>query len=139
MKQINKFYSISLVIGLLCLNLLFCANAFAAPKNACSGDIEKFCKNIKPGSTAMIGCLEAHENELSAECKAYEAKMEGRREEAMEQAKIVIKFRQDCKADISQFCRGVDSAKGGTLKCINDHKSDLSTKCSQWLKALNQE
>jgi hypothetical protein len=139
MKQSTGFCLTILAAGLLCLTFAVGTQAFAATENACSKDIEKFCKNIKPGRMALLACLEAHESELSAECKAYEQKMEGRREEAMEQARIVKKFRQDCKADMVKFCSGSESAKGGTLKCMNEHKGELSPTCSQWLKALNQE
>ncbi len=138
MKHNMGFCFAILITGLLCLTLAVGTHAFASTKNACSKDIEKFCKNIKPGRMALLACLEAHESELSKECKNFEAKMEGKRAEAMEQATIINKFNEDCKADIYQFCRG-DSAKGGTLKCISEHESEVSSTCSQWLKAVNHK
>ncbi len=41
-----------------------------AAHQACDGDIQKFCKDVKPGQGRIVGCLKEHEKELSAECKA---------------------------------------------------------------------
>jgi flagellar motility protein MotE (MotC chaperone) len=39
-------------------------------KAACSADIQKFCAQIERAKGAMRACLQAHANELSAECRA---------------------------------------------------------------------
>jgi flagellar motility protein MotE (MotC chaperone) len=39
-------------------------------KAACSADIQKFCAQLDRGKGARRACLQAHENELSAECRA---------------------------------------------------------------------
>jgi hypothetical protein len=39
--------------------------------NACKPDIEKFCKDIKPGHGRIIRCLKQHQAELSASCGGY--------------------------------------------------------------------
>lgn len=44
-----------------------------AAKNPCSDDIEKHCKDVKPGEGRIIKCLEAHAADLSASCKAARA------------------------------------------------------------------
>jgi predicted outer membrane protein len=50
-------------------------------RTACAGDIQKFCANIERAKGAMRSCLEAHENDLTATCKAARA------ERAAERAK----------------------------------------------------
>ena len=35
----------------------------------CRADVEKFCKDVKPGAGRIINCLKAHETELSPACK----------------------------------------------------------------------
>jgi predicted outer membrane protein len=48
---------------------------------ACAADIQKFCADIERAKGAMRSCLEAHENDLTASCKAARA------ERAAERAK----------------------------------------------------
>jgi hypothetical protein len=50
-------------------------------RTACAADIQKFCANIERAKGAMRSCLEAHENDLTASCKAARA------ERAAERAK----------------------------------------------------
>lgn len=48
--------------------------------SACRIDVERFCKEVKPGEGRILACLKAHEAELSASCKehAAAAKAQGR-------------------------------------------------------------
>lgn len=41
----------------------------AAAKKACEPDIQKFCKDVKPGQGAVQQCLQGHETELSQACR----------------------------------------------------------------------
>lgn len=50
-------------------------------RTACAADIQKFCANIERARGAMRSCLEAHEKDLAATCKAARA------ERAAERAK----------------------------------------------------
>jgi hypothetical protein len=45
----------------------------AKMRAACAADIQKFCANIERAKGAMRSCLEAHENDLTASCKAARA------------------------------------------------------------------
>jgi hypothetical protein len=53
----------------------------SAVRAACAADIQKFCANIERARGAMRSCLEAHDKDLSASCKAARA------ERAAERAK----------------------------------------------------
>lgn len=37
---------------------------------ACSDDVQKYCKDVKPGQGRIVKCLKEHEKDLSPECKA---------------------------------------------------------------------
>jgi hypothetical protein len=139
MKQVNSFYFVTMVAGLLCLGLMLSTNAYALVKNACTEDIAKFCKNVKPGPRAIMDCLEEHESELSDACKEYEAKMGAPRVEKRAEIRERIKFRQACKADVIKFCKDVGPVPGGIENCLNGHKNELSTSCGERIKALNEE
>lgn len=40
-----------------------------ASREACKSDMEKFCKDVKPGDGKKMDCLKSHEAELSEGCK----------------------------------------------------------------------
>jgi hypothetical protein len=139
MKQMSRFYLATLVGALFFLGLMFGANGSAADKNPCSEDIAKFCKNVKPDRRSIMECLEEHESELSGACKDYEATMEGSRVESREQIRQYRAFLQACKGDVSKFCKNVNPASGGIEKCLNEHQNELSTPCSESMKAVKGE
>lgn len=37
---------------------------------ACSDNVQKYCKDAKPGQGRIVRCLKEHEKDLSPECKA---------------------------------------------------------------------
>jgi hypothetical protein len=39
-------------------------------QSPCAADMQKFCKDVKPGEGRLIACMKAHETELSDACKA---------------------------------------------------------------------
>jgi hypothetical protein len=139
MKQSKRFSLAIMAACLLCFCLLFGTAASAADENPCSEDIARFCQNIKPGTPALMECLEKNEGELSTACKAYEANMGGPRAERREQARDIAKFRQACANDMVKFCKEASSGQGGILKCLNDHEKDLSSSCSESMKPLKEE
>jgi hypothetical protein len=139
MQQINKIYPAMLIAVFICLAMMFDAYAYAADKNPCAEDIAKFCGNIKFGTPAMVNCLESHEGQLSAACREYEATMEGKRGERMEQAKVYAKFRQACSADIARFCMNADPKQGGAVKCLKGHANEISPACSDAVKMIDVE
>jgi len=50
-------------------------------RQACRGDVAKFCNDVKPGSGGITTCLREHASELSLPCKdAVEAAREGSEE-----------------------------------------------------------
>ena len=44
--------------------------SIAFGQDACGGDVQKFCANVKPGAGRVERCLEEHEAELSTTCHA---------------------------------------------------------------------
>jgi len=138
MKRIGKLSLATIAACLLCFGLMFGTAASVADENPCSEDIARFCENLKPGTPALINCLEKHENELSGACKDYETKMGGGKTERREQVREAIRFRQTCTNDIAKFCGDANPEQGGVMKCLNEHENELSTSCSDSMKALKE-
>ena len=136
MKPINRVTFAIMASGLLCAGLIFVTDASAADKTACSEDVAKFCQNIKPGMFALMDCLEKNENKLTSACKEYEAMLLGTKVERSEKVREKRKFRQDCRNDMAKFCNDVNPMEGGMLKCLNDHKKEISISCSESLKEI---
>jgi hypothetical protein len=139
MKQMNRIYPAILITGFICLATMLVTDACAADKNPCTDDIAKFCRNIKPGTTAMMDCLESHENRLSAACKEYEAKMGGKRVEMREEVRDEAKIRKACRDDAAKFCKDIDPKQGGVVKCLKEHANGLSAACRESIKVADVE
>ena len=80
----------------------------------CKSDIAKYCKDEKPGKKEHE-CLEDHESDLSADCKAH---ME------MAEKKSVA-----CESEINQFCSADKGHPHKIHECLEAHKADLSQGC----------
>jgi len=89
-------------------------------KGVCKADIEKFCKDIKPGGGRIWACLKSNGDRLSQECANHIALA---REKSRE-------FRQACKGDAEKFCKGIAAGKGRIVSCLNSHAAELSEACA---------
>ena len=98
-------------------------DAVAADENPCKADYEKLCGNVKPGEGRIQACLKQHKDEVSPECKAF---LETKKEEF--NAKME-KMAEACKGDAETLCPGVKPGEGRILKCLLQHKDDLSAEC----------
>lgn len=114
--------------------LLFCGlagNANAQPADAgsaCRADVQKFCKDVKPGGGRVIQCLAQHESELSAPCRSRMAKGKQRVEE----------FAEACKSDAAKVCKDVQPGEGRVVRCLAERKDQLSPACRQKIETGEQ-
>ena len=92
-RRSTFFIIISLVCSVLCFNFYACAEESLI----CSDDIEKYCKDVRPGGGRLLNCLKTHETELSAPC----------RDKISELQKIIKDCEEACSDDITQFCKEV--------------------------------
>jgi hypothetical protein len=92
--------------------------------SACKADVERFCKDIKPGGGRIWACLKSNEGSLSKECKDHIAAV---REKARG-------FNQACRADARKFCQGTRPGKGRIASCLKSHEAELSDACRAFFR-----
>jgi hypothetical protein len=101
------------------------AAAQEGPGQACKADREKLCPGMKFGDGQLGACLKEHEAELSPECQAA-------RKGAQEARQNI---RMNCKADSEKFCADAPKGRGGMVKCLESHASELGQSCAEALKS----
>ena len=125
----------SLPLGLPILALLFLSSAGpvqAQPqggRGACKADVEKLCKDVKPGEGAIAKCLKQNEANLSPACK-----------DAMAQAHEKMQaLRKACGGDAQQYCKDVKRGHGRVVRCLKDNEAKLSEGCRAALQSVHGE
>ena len=96
-----------------------------AKESACKADVQKLCKDVRPGGGRILQCLAQHDTELSEGCKAERSA--GRQKFAAIAAA--------CRADAEKFCAEVQPGKGRIARCLRHHHSQLSAECRDSAKA----
>jgi hypothetical protein len=90
-----------------------------AGRGACKADVEKLCKDVKPGEGAIAKCLKQNEANVSPACK-----------DAMAQAHEKMQtFMNACGGDTQQYCKDVKRGHGRVLRCLKDNEAKLSEGC----------
>ena len=90
-------------------------------RGPCAEDYQKFCKDVRPGEGRAAKCMNEHKDELSDACK-----------QAAEKAKEKLKgISEACKEDAQQFCKDIKPGSGNILRCLRDHKEEVSAGCKQ--------
>ena len=102
--------------------------AYAQESLICADDIEKFCKEIKPGGGRLLACLKTHETELAISCRGKISELQA----------IIKECEQACSGDIAQFCKEVQPGGGRIIKCLRGHDKELSSSCSAKLEMIGK-
>lgn len=99
---------------------------------SCKPDVEKFCKEVKPGEGRILRCLKENHENLSGECKQQMAAgMEKMKEKMVDKMK---EARETCKEDIEEFCKEVQPGEGRMMQCLKKHEEHISKKCQNALQ-----
>ncbi len=106
------------------------APAAAQPRGACRADIEKFCKDVKPGGSRIRDCLKSHEAELSAECRSHIQAGPGAVKQRRRPGGRPGRGLPDaCREDLDKFCKDIRPGQGRIAACLKSHESELSEAC----------
>lgn len=117
-----------IIVSLFSVVLYSHSHAYAEEALICADDIEKYCKEIKPGGGRLLECLKSHETELSLSCRGKIGELQG----------IIKGCEQACSGDIAQFCKDVQPGGGRIIKCLRGHDKELSSSCSSKLEMIGK-
>ncbi len=118
----------SVVFLVFFVMFVMASGAFAQEVKPCTGDIAKFCGNVKPGEGRMARCLKKNEAQLSPVCKMHVKQVEEAVKKEVDQA---------CVNEIKAFCGGLKAGEGRVVDCLKAQKAHLSPKCKA--KVLEEE
>jgi len=97
--------------------------ALAAPAVAqtCQAEIEKFCKEVRPGEGRVLNCLKENDAGLSDVCRAH--------------VNAMLQYTA-CIDDAMRLCPGMQPGVDKGIACLRAHISDLSTECKRELHKI---
>ncbi|MEK7383072.1 MAG: cysteine rich repeat-containing protein [Elusimicrobiota bacterium] len=104
---------------------------------ACGADMEKFCKDVKPGEGRIIKCLRDHDKDLSEGCNALHHEAQEKFHAKMEER--MTEIREACKADVEKSCKDVQPGDGRIVKCLHEHAQDLGEGCRAKMKGSREK
>lgn len=104
------------------------APAAAAGGGACAADVAQLCSGVEHGDGRIAKCLRDNKDKVSAECKANHEKMKAAFKEVKEA----------CHDDVEKFCSSVKGGKGRIMKCMKEHKEELSAGCKAEIAEMKE-
>ncbi len=114
-----------LIVSLICLGFGFQAHA----ENPCEQDMTTLCGSVEPGEGRMMKCMSENKDKLSPACKAHRDKMKA----AMKEVK------EACHDDFEKFCSEVKPGKGRVMKCMKEHKDEVSQGCKDEMAKMKHK
>jgi hypothetical protein len=114
-------------IVFFCVLSLGGLTSVARANDACAPDRARLCKGVR-GRRARAACINGHEAELSAACKAQRA--------AVTQAAENV--HASCQADVDKVCQGIKPGRGRIHACLKSHATDVSPACNEAMASIKE-
>lgn len=119
---------IAMSLMLVCSGIWSGMNLYAEDLQPCAYDIAKLCKNTADKGGNIVRCLKEHEKNLLPECR-----------EKTEAVQVMAgKVHKACADDIFARCSNVRTGRIGIMRCLNNHKNELSPECGIGLKSIKR-
>jgi hypothetical protein len=95
-------------------------------KGACQVDAEKHCADQVGKPEGMMQCLQGHMDELSPTCR-------DQMQRRAKWAEGAQRLKAACGEDSKKHCAAATAGRGGIVRCLREHESELSDACKQAL------
>mmetsp|Transcript_65397 Transcript_65397/g.206659 ORF Transcript_65397/g.206659 Transcript_65397/m.206659 type:complete len:905 (-) Transcript_65397:279-2993(-) len=103
-------------------------------KQACSKEVDLFCKDIPHGHARIIECLQEHDDstDMSTECKSETKRQEIR---SSEDFRLNYRLNRACDLDVEKLCKdacdsvdpNVPECGGLVLQCLTEKGDDITS------------
>ena len=91
----------------------------------CAKDMDLLCPGVTPGPE-MHKCMKDNHKKVSKECKAKMKDMH----------KAMKGVHAACHEDAQKFCSDITPGKGAMMKCMTEHKDEVSQACKDKLENM---
>lgn len=95
----------------------------------CKDDVAKYCGDVEPGEGRIARCIAKNKDKFSPECRA-----------------AMTKARQDveaifvsCYEDQKKYCADIEPGQGRVMRCMREHREQLSDKCRSEVERVRQD
>jgi hypothetical protein len=94
----------------------------------CANELQSYCQDVTPGNGRLLACLYAREDKLSAQCEyaLYDSSAQLQR-----MVSALTYVAAECQSDLDKYCKSASGAQVGLVQCLEDHESELSSRCTQ--------
>lgn len=124
-SQLYRLFATAMFLIVLPVMPMVAMAAETSGQKPCADEIEKFCKDVKPGGGRLLQCLREHGSQLSEAC----------RNKVETTAKQVEEAQHACGNDLKKFCAEVAPGGGRLLNCLKQHVKEISPECREKLGA----
>ena len=112
-----KRQMVTVSLGVL-LSTVGGASLTYAKSETCRPEMEKFCKDVAAGQGRVLKCLQEHDADLSAACRAY--------------VNTAAQY-MACLDDVMRLCPKTQPGGARGMKCLRTHQGELSDECKREL------
>ncbi|KAF5273634.1 hypothetical protein FQR65_LT04634 [Abscondita terminalis] len=89
-------------------------------KDSCAEDIKEHCKDVEPGSSQILECLQVHSANLKDACKKEIFKI---KKQELNDNSIDYALMKTCEGSINQFCANYEREQ--VLECLKKYKDEI--------------
>jgi hypothetical protein len=124
---------ISMCLAVVCCVVFLGGIAVAQEKgrvqkvmDACSKEVETYCKNVTPGKGRLLSCLYAYEDKISTQCQWALCEAVP----SLEMALTTLSYLAgECRDDLVKYCSDVKVGEGRLIRCLGKNKGGLTDRC----------